>query len=68
MQVRISGPEEGATMRGYVSVEVLEQGDLLAETNVSPEIVDDVLGDDPAEAYRALADAVEALEESDAGW
>jgi hypothetical protein len=63
MRLKISDPTEGSTYRGYWSIEVLEDGELLAEVQLSREIFDDVVGDlGNAGTYRAIADLLEFLE------
>jgi hypothetical protein len=68
MQLRISDPTEGSAWRGYWSLEVLVEGDLLVEANVAstalegagPESLEDL-----ATTLRELADMYEQLDDVD---
>lgn len=68
MQLRISDPSEGQTWRGYWSVEVVVDGELLVDGNVATTALEgagpDDLGD-LADTLREIAEMYEQLDDVD---
>lgn len=64
MSLRISSPTEGTAFSGYWTVEFLDRGDLVAEVQLSGEVVDDVLDGLDLEDLRGALDFLEQVREA----
>ncbi|WP_435062411.1 hypothetical protein [Halobaculum sp. EA56] len=65
-EITIKDPSEGVTYSGYWSIEIVEEGDVVAETHLSPDMLPDI--DDTTDLRRFVEEYADVLRKfEDAG-